>query len=128
MPFTSNFVEWNIEIEELSKEGLTSTQVIAIEIDPRIPCVRIGPRNRTGGRSELWNRALIRIHRDSWSFIETNIEQWFLSTEARALLQEIYSGYRAEMTWSGDTIGHWSETAIQSVDSILQVLDTKSYQ
>ena len=115
-------MSWSLFLEKIPPEGIASTQIIALEIDPRVPSMTIGPRNRTGGRSDLWNRALIRIHLDGWSSIEAKIGEWFSTTEITEYLQTIGAGYRADTLWSGDTIGHWNEAAIQSVDALIDSL------
>ena len=111
--------DWLIELEPVPEGGLAGTQAMMLELDPRRPQLCIGPRNLTGGGSELWQRAIIRVPLVALPFENTELRDWLKSENVAKLLNQVRLGYRAEMLWSGDFIGHWSEEALQAVDALV---------
>ena len=94
---------------------------MVLELDPREPSLCIGPRNRTGGSQELWQRAVLRIPLHS---PPADLEALYdgLGEAREPLLDRVIDGYRAEILWSGDFIGHWSEDALLAVDALVEAL------
>jgi hypothetical protein len=52
------------------------------------------------------------------------LQVWLESEAVRDHLDRLTAGYRAEMLWSGDFIGHWSEDALSTIDELLSLLGT----
>jgi hypothetical protein len=113
---------WQFVIEALPSGDLPATQILAIELDPRVPSLRVGARNRTGGGPEIWNRAVLRIPLDRARIGPSGLEETLQSDPAVDILETIRLGYRAEMLWSGDFIGHWSEEALSAIDRLMDLI------
>ena len=113
---------WQFVIEALPSGDLPGTQILAIELDPRVPSLRVGARNRTGGGPELWNRAVLRIPLERSLTGHPGLEETLQSDPVVDILETIRLGYRSEMLWSGDFIGHWSEDALSAIDRLLEVI------
>ena len=45
-------------------------------------------------------------------------QTWLESKALSDLLDRVSAGYRAEMLWSGDFIGHWNEDALSAVEAL----------
>jgi hypothetical protein len=110
---------WQIELEPESSSGMPATQAIMLELDPRHPRLFIGARNLTGGSQEIWQRAVIRVPLLDPPADRATLHDWLHSDGVSQLLSRVSQGYRAEILWSGDFIGHWSEDALQAVDALV---------
>jgi hypothetical protein len=90
-----------------------------MEVDPRVCQVRLCVRPATGGGAELWYRAIYRhlfaVETDDWE----PVRLWLIGAEASVFLQTIRRGYRHEMTWSGDVIGHWTDEATSALEAVV---------
>ena len=114
-------MSWRIDTEADEQE-ITSTTLLAIDIDPRIPRLQLGLRIRTGGEPALWNGAMIRrfftVTHTRWP----PVVAWLRGEAAAALLSRIQAGYTATRLWSGDWTGQWSEDALEALDDLHQAL------
>lgn len=114
-------MSWRIETEADAQE-ITSTTLLAIDIDPRVPRLLLGLRIRTGGEPALWNGAMIRrfftVERTCWR----PAVDWLHGEAATGLLARILAGYTGTRLWSGDWTGQWSEDALQALDALHEAL------
>lgn len=111
---------WTIVAEAEEHSDLEPAFRLAMEIDPRSQTVRLGARPATGGGAELWYRAVYRH-----LFQERTVEwaaarAWLEDAEAQALLEQVADGYRYEMMWTGDVIGHWSDGASDALEALVE--------
>lgn len=120
-------MSWQIETEADEQE-ITSTTLLAIDVDPRVSQLRLGLRIRTGGEPALWNGAMIRrfftVERTCWR----PVVAWLRGDTAAALLARIQAGYTGTRLWSGDWTGQWSTDALQALDALHEALSARVEQ
>jgi hypothetical protein len=111
---------WTIVAEADRHSDLEPAFRIAMEIDPRSQTVRLGVRPATGGGAELWYRAVYRHLFAEREADWTAVTAWLEGAAAQTLLGEVAKGYRYEMMWTGDVIGHWSDGASDALEALVE--------
>ena len=116
---------WAIVAEAESYVDLEPAFRLAMEIDPRSQTVRLGVRPATGGGAELWYRAVYR-HLYGCADVDWRAAKvWLEGAEGQRLLGQVSDGYRFEMMWSGDVIGHWSDGASDALEGLVEGVDAR---
>ena len=120
----SSPMAWQIEAEA-AEQAITSTTLLAMDVDPRAPRLQLGLRIRTGGEPALWNGAMIRrfftAERVRWS----PLVDWLQGEAAAILLARILAGYTGTRLWSGDWTGQWSADALEALDALHATLSAQ---
>jgi len=111
---------WTIVAEADGHSDLEPAFRLAMEIDPRSQTVRLGARPATGGGAELWYRAVYRHLFAEREADWTTVKAWLEGAAAQTLLGQVATGYRYEMMWTGDVIGHWSDGASDALEALVE--------
>ncbi len=106
-------MSWTLAVAE---REATPHERWALRIDPRTHDVVVLPVVVGVPSSEIGLQAVFQRYLDGRP--EDDALAWLASDTAAALLAQVDEGYEASMTWSGDTIGRWTEEAWAAAEQI----------
>ncbi len=122
---------WTIDLPTDSDRVARSLErglVLALEIDPRVPLLRLDVRQPGLGSALVGQRVLFRqwLGASGEDPVEAaEIERvihaahaWLDGSKAARFLDTIVSGYRCTRMWSGDELGDWSPAAWTAAQAI----------
>ena len=106
-------IEANPDVQQVERPF-----ALALDIAPRDRKVIFGTCILGTGSSEVGNlviyRGIFEVERADWR----SATEWLGGDEAGVLLARVAAGYRAEMAWSCDWIGEWTEDAWKAAEAL----------
>lgn len=115
---TSPGPRWLIDADDALSDAGSPTVGLAMDLDPRVPSLRLGVRILSGGTADVLGGAIYRRFfpgdRADWS---ASLD-WLARPAAAELLATILDGYRAEVLWSGDCSARWTPAALAAADQL----------
>ena len=122
---------WTIDLPTNSDQvacALEQGLVLALEIDPRAPLIRLDVRQPGLGSALVGQRVLFRqwlgasgedpVPAEEIEQVLHAAHQWLDSPAAAGSLATISGGYRCTRLWSGDELGDWSRAAWTAAQAI----------
>lgn len=115
---------WQVLPEAPRQTVVSSTQRLAMDLDPRNRTIRLGLRIVTGGHSDISSGAVSRSFFSAEHAEWHQAAAWLAGDEATALLAVIAAGYHCEMRWTGDQEVIWSDEAWRAGARLYQQVAT----
>ena len=106
-------MSWRLAVAE---REATEHERWSLRIDPRVHVVVVEPVVVGVPSSEIGLQAVFQRYLDGRP--DEQALAWLASDDAAALLARVEEGYEASMTWSGDTIGRWTEDAWAAAEQV----------
>ena len=123
--------DWSLSVLEdptATAKALDRGEVLALDIDPRRPELRLQAQQPGIGDAEVGQRAKYRqwlgaggsdpIDEAELLTVGAAARAWLHTPESAHLLARVQAGYSCTRYWTGDELGEWSEDAWAAANAI----------